>query len=187
MTCSFEKVTPTLHNHPPLCHMHIVLASPGWDAASILNYSMHMVSVMWNGHLISIKVKRWGVQSAANTETAGLSVLSLKGKPLSRQKQCWAIIAWCRINNSFSVISKSYKTVNLFKHSIQIICKRDKKKKSQSCMKDPKVQRKQWEHCALIKTSLGQVLSWNCIRLSINQLELWVFFRDLYAWSAWKE
>lgn len=33
-----------------------------------------MVSMMWNGHLISIKVKSWGVQSTANTVTTGLSV-----------------------------------------------------------------------------------------------------------------
>lgn len=144
-----------------------------------------MVSAMWNGHLISIKVKRWGVQSAANTETAGLSVFSLKGKPPSRQKQCWAIIAWCGTIPSVIIIPKSYKTVNLFKHFIQIICKRDKKKKSQSCMKDPKVQRKQWEHCALIKTSLGQVLSWNSIRLSINQLN-YVFFKRFICMKCMK-
>lgn len=74
VTCSFEKVTLVLHNHLPLCCFHIVLASVTREVANILNCSVHMVSMMWNGYFIYIKVKSRGEQSAANTELAGLSV-----------------------------------------------------------------------------------------------------------------
>lgn len=74
VTCSFEKVTLALHNHLPLCCFHIVLASLIREVSNILNCSMHMVSMMWNGYFIYIKVKSRGEQSAANTELAGLSV-----------------------------------------------------------------------------------------------------------------
>lgn len=118
VTCSLKKVTLVLHNHLPLCCFHIVLASLTREVANILNCSMHMVSMMWNGYFIYIKVKSRGEQSAANTELAGLCFYLLWKAELSPgRSNIEHLIALCGINNFFSSNRLRLNTVvSLFYH-----------------------------------------------------------------------